>query len=232
VHNALRRSERIEQAPDITANRTYQPHYSTANDPRTLRTREALREALLRLLEQKPLDQITIRAIVANANISYVTFFRHHPTKESLLHDIAADQVRGLTDLILPALDARNTRAASTALCAYVDNRRRLWSTLLTGGAAAVLREEFLRIANEVAVSRSDPNNWFPPQLAVILNVSSTIEVLTWWLRQKEPLPIERVAEMHERAVIIPILEAAERGKAKVSGRREKRRPRRVTKKG
>ena len=86
-----------------------------ADDPRTVRTREALRNALLRLLERKPLEQITIREIVAQAKISYVTFFRHHPTKEALLHDIAAEQVRGLTELMLPALDARDTRAASTA---------------------------------------------------------------------------------------------------------------------
>jgi len=49
-------------------------------------------------------------------------------------------------------------------LCTYVDYRRKLWSTLLIGGAAAVLREEFLRIAAEVAATRADPDNWFPPE--------------------------------------------------------------------
>jgi AcrR family transcriptional regulator len=195
-----------------------------------VRTREALRNALLRLLERKPLEQVTIREIVAHAKLSYVTFFRHHPTKEALLHDIAAEQVRGLTELMLPALDARDTRAASTALCAYVDYRRKLWATLLTGGAATVLREELLRHASAVAASRSDPDNWFPPELAVMLNVSSTIEVLTWWLRQKRPLAIERMAEIHERVVIIPILDAADSGKAKATGKRRKRqRPRGLT---
>jgi AcrR family transcriptional regulator len=211
------------------ANRTYQPHYSTAEDPRTVRTREALRDALLRLLERKPLEQITIREIAAGANISYVTFFRHHPAKEALLRDIAEEQVRRLTYLILPAIDARDTRAASTALCVYVDYNRKLWSTLLTGGAATVMREAFLQHAAEVAASRSDPNSWIPPELAVSLNVSSTIEVLTWWLRQKRPLPIERVAEIHERVVIAPILEATEGSKSKVAGKRRQQRQRELT---
>jgi AcrR family transcriptional regulator len=211
------------------ANRTYQPHYSTADDPRTVRTREALRDALLRLLQQKALEQITIREIAASANISYVTFFRHHPTKEALLSDIADEQVRRLTYLILPAIDARDTRAASTALCVYVDYNRKLWSTLLTGGAAAVMRDAFLRHAADVAASRSDPNNWLPPELAVSLNVSSTIEVLTWWLRQKRPLPLERVAEIHERVVIVPILEAAESGKSKLTAKRRQQRLRELT---
>jgi hypothetical protein len=90
-----------------------------------------------------------------------------------------------------------------------------------------VLREEFLRHAAEVAASRSDPDNWFPPELAVMLNVSSTIEVLTWWLRQKRPLPIDRMAEIHERVVIVPILDAADSGKGIASGKRGRQRLRR-----
>jgi AcrR family transcriptional regulator len=206
------------------ANRTHQPHYSTAQDPRTVRTREALRDALLSLLERKPLEQITIRDIAAHAGISYVTFFRHHTTKEALLHDIVAEQVRRVADLMLPALDARDTRAASTALCIYIDQHRKLWSTLLTGGAAAALREAFLKIAAEVAVDRTDPDNLVPADLAVPLNVISTIEILTWWLRQKRPLPIERVTEIHERLVLAPIIELHKGGKRDVGVKRKKRR--------
>ena len=195
-------------------NRTYQPHYSNASDARTVRTREVFRDALLSLLKQKSLDEISIRDIAAEAGTSYVTFFRHHPTKEALLHDIAADQVRGLTDLMLPALDARDTLTACNALCAFVDDNRKLWNTLLTGGAAAVLREELLKMARDVSKSRADPNSWLPSELAINLNISSTIEVLTWWLKQKPPLPTERVAEILERAVIAPIIEASQFGQS------------------
>jgi AcrR family transcriptional regulator len=208
------------------ANRTYQPHYSTAADARTVRTREALREALLKLLRKKPLEQITIRDIAAAADISYVTFFRHHTTKEALLHDIAAEQVQQLAALMLPALEASDTLAASTALFVYVDSHRKLWSTLLTGGAAAVLREEFLKSANEVAEGRSDPNNWLPPELAVTLNVIATIEVLSWWLRQRRPMPISRVAQIHEQVVIRPIIEADKSGRWSVSAKRKQPRKR------
>lgn len=203
--------------------RTYQPHYSTVQDPRAVRTREALRTALLGLLEHKPLDQITIRDITAKAAISYVTFFRHHPTKEALLHEIAAEQVRRLIELMLPLLKASDTRAASVALCKYVDEHRRLWSTLLTGGAAGILREELLKLAGEVAATWSDPNSWLPPELAVAFNVSSTIELLTWWLRQKRPPPIERVAEIHARVIIAPTIEAGGRPRLGSKARKKRR---------
>jgi AcrR family transcriptional regulator len=190
------------------ASTIHRPHLSTAQDPRAIRTREALRAALLKLLEQKPLDQITIRDIAGTAGIGYVTFFRHHPTKEALLHEIAAEQVRQLIVLMLPALQARDVRTASVALCTHVNHHRKLWSTLLTGGAAAVLRETLLTMAGEVSAIRPNPKSWLPAELAITFNVTCTIELLTWWLRQKRPLTIERVAEIHERIIVTPTMEA------------------------
>jgi len=204
--------------------RTHRPHLSTAQDPRAVHTRQVLRRALLDLLEQKPLEQITIRDITAAAGIGYVTFFRHHPTREALLHDIAAEQVHRLIELTLPALEASDTRTASVAMCTYVAGHRKLWSTLLTGGAAAVLREELLKVAAEVTATRSNPKNWFPPELAVAFTVSCTIELLTWWLRQTRPVAIGRVAEIHARIIVTPTIEADRRWTQRLGMKRKKQR--------
>ena len=184
----------------------FQPHLSTAHDARAVRTREALRRALLELLETRPLEQITIRDIAAAAGIGYTTFFRHHPRKEALLQEIAADQVRRLVDLALPMLEMSEPRPASVALCRYVDDHRKLWSTLLTGGAAGALREEFLKVSTEVAASWPRTRSFQPPEIVIIVVVSSTIELLAWWLRQKKPLSVERIAEIHERLIIAPAM--------------------------
>jgi AcrR family transcriptional regulator len=188
------------------------PHLSTAQDARAVRTREALRRALLELLETKPLDQITIRDISATAGVGYTTFFRHHATKESLLNDLAAEQIQRLLDLALPVLDAGDTRTASLALCRHVDQHRALWSTLLTGGAAGALREEFLRICRKEAALRSKPGQWLPAEVPVILSISSTLELLAWWLRQKDPLSIEQLAEIFDRLIVSPAMHSEQTG--------------------
>ena len=182
----------------------HRPHLSTARDARAVRTRESLRRALLRLLDLKPLEQITFRDICEVADVGYTTFFRHHPTKESLLNDVAAEQIGRLVGLALSVLDTSDTRAASMALCTYVDENRKLWSTLLTGGAAGAMREEFLRLSMDIAATRAQPGAWPPPDIATILVVSSTIELLSWWLRDRKPLTIEQVAEILERVIITP----------------------------
>jgi len=169
-----------------------------------LRSRQALRRALLALLERKQLDQISIRDIVAEAGVGYATFFRHHASKEELLNEIAAEQVGSLMALTLPLLDPTDTRVSCLALARYVDKHRALWSGLLTGGAANTLRAEFIRLAQESA-AQVRSSEWIPVELGAVYGVTATIEILAWWLRRPagEYTP-EQVAEFIDRLVVAP----------------------------
>src|SRR5262249_8801184 len=150
---------------------------SEVTDVRMVRTREALRAALLTLLERMQLDQITVRDIVAEAGVGYATFFRHHASKEELLNEIAAGPVGQLMALTLPLLDPANTRVSCLAVCQYVDKHRVLWSALLTGGAAGALRTEFIRLAKEGAADKRT-SDWLPVELGTVYGVGATIEIL------------------------------------------------------
>ena len=188
----------------------YRADYSTATDARVHQTRAAIRKAFLHLLDQKPLDQITIREIAAAASIGYTTFFRHHPSKEDLLNEIAAAEIKHLIELAMPVLGPIDSREATLAMCRYVAEHRALWSTLLTGGAANVLREEFIRLSLQVAASWESTNEWLPAEVGVILVTSGTIELLAWWLKQKDPIPAEKLAIIFDRTVISPVINQQE----------------------
>lgn len=188
-------------------NKIYRPHFSTATDARVRRTRDALRAALLELLQDRPFEQITIRELAASAGIGYTTFFRHYPTTGDLLQEIAASEIRQLVDLQLAAFDAGDSRATSLALFQYVADHRTLWRALLTGGAASTLREEFIRLAGEVAEHRPHTTTWLPADAGGLLVASGTLELLTWWLSQAEPLSVNEMAVIYERAVLAPIFQ-------------------------
>ncbi len=160
------------------------PRASSRRDARALKSGAALRAALLHLLEAKPLEQITVREIAAEAGIHYATFFRHHPTREALLDEIAAEQIEALVALTLPVLDSANSLAAFTALCRYVDDHRALWTALLTGGAGGTMRGTLLGIARDLAPGRAPSDYWLPTDLATICAVSLIVETLAWWLAQ------------------------------------------------
>jgi len=176
-------------------------------DPRMKRTRAALCSALLSLLEEKPFDEISIRDIAERAKIGYATFFRHYESLRAVLHDLIADQIRQLIELAFPAIEVTNTRAAALAQCNFVDQHRRLWTALLTGGAAGIVREEFIRQGAQVK-TMSTRHAWLPLELANIYGVSATVEILAWWLQRGRRVSVEEIARILDRLVISPFIKA------------------------
>lgn len=192
---------------DTVSHKPDPPASSMSRDARALRSGQALREALLSLLERKPFDQITVRDICAQAGVHYATFFRHHPTKEALLDDIAKDQIRQLNVLTLAIRDAENYEAGFRALCAYVDEHRALWSTLLNGGAGAAMREEWLRQSRIVAAGEAPVTSWLPVELGTICAASLIAETMAWWLAQPEGrYGVDDVARILHRLLVASLI--------------------------
>jgi AcrR family transcriptional regulator/transposase-like protein len=173
-------------------------------DVRALRTRRALRRAMLSLLERRPFDQITVRDITAAAGIGYATFFRHHASKTDLLDEIAAEQAVSVMGMLMPALEGADFRSASLLLCQSVSQRRAVWTSLLTGGGAGALRREFVRLAqNHSQVRRSE---WLPVDLGALHGVNATMEILAWWLRNPERQKAEQIAQILDHLVVRPLM--------------------------
>ncbi|MDF0545388.1 helix-turn-helix domain containing protein [Sphingobium sp. H39-3-25] len=180
---------------------------STLTDARQVRTRRHLLEALLHLLETRPFEQVTIREVAREAEIGYATFFRHYASKEELLHDLAAGQIADLLNHALPVLFATDTRQSCVTLFEYVEERRALWSALLTGGAATMLKQEFTTQAKRIAESHPHKASWLPDELRVVFAVSATVEIMAWWLTQDPAFPLEKVAEVLDRLVVTPAMD-------------------------
>lgn len=172
------------------------------DDARAQRSIDALRSALLDLIEQKPFDQISIKDITETAGLSYPTFFRRFQSKEELLGHIATEEVRTLLQLGQSAMTRRDEPGSTNEMFAYLQAHRRLWTALLTGGAASIMREEFMRIAKEFAESRPRANPWIPIELAVPFVSSGVFEILAWWLRQPEDYPVGNVIKLFNALIV------------------------------
>jgi AcrR family transcriptional regulator len=173
---------------------------------KTSRTRTALLDGLLSLLEERPFEQILVKEITARAGVGYATFFRRYPDKEALLHDLAANEIRKLLAMTLPVFYTVDSLASTRALCAYVWEHRKLWKALLTGGAAATLKEEYLHQALKVVEETPIPKPWVPEDLAVTFSVTAIVEILAWWLKQADPPSVKEVAEVINSLTVVPVL--------------------------
>lgn len=173
---------------------------------RVTRTRVALTGALLSLLEEQSLEQITIRDITASAQVGYATFFRHYPDKEALLHDLAAGEISKLLAMTLPIFYTVDSESSTRALCAYVWEHRKLWTGLLTGGAAPTLKQEYLQQALQLLDMPGQSQSWLPGDLAVTYAVTAIVEILAWWLKASEPPAVQEMAEILNRLTVLPIM--------------------------
>lgn len=176
-------------------------------DARGLKTMTALHEALIDLIQDLPLERLTVDSIVLQAGVSRATFYRHYSTKEELVEEIGSVEIDRLLDMALPRFSRIDPLAGSLAVAQYVNGNRRLWSVLLTGGAEGVMRRRFAHLAQtRGALLDNDGDADLPLDLSAAWGMAGTIEILAWWLRQDDPVPVMQVAHYLERLTVRPAL--------------------------
>ncbi|MFK4873504.1 TetR/AcrR family transcriptional regulator [Novosphingobium sp. ZW T3_23] len=163
-----------------------------------------MRAAFLNLIAERPLDDISIKEICDAAGLSYPTFYRRFSGKDELLASIATEEVRQLLTFGFTALEAQDERGGNSAaaMCSYVADHRALWRTLLTGGAADAMRQEFMRRSRDIAESRPRSNPWLPVDLAVPFVTAGVFEILAWWMKQPDDYPTANVATLIEVLIL------------------------------
>lgn len=178
---------------------------TSRTDARSLRSKARLREALLHLIEDRPYDGISLREIAAEAGVSYPTLFNHYDGKNALFHDLARAEIGAL----LAAFRARRTSSdwrPGADICALILERRSLWRTLLTTGAADAMRAEFIRLGRSFISATTKLGHNFPFDVVSGLIASGMFEIIAWWLGQPAEHDTAEIADMLERLVLEPAL--------------------------
>ncbi|MEO7247796.1 MAG: TetR/AcrR family transcriptional regulator [Novosphingobium sp.] len=173
-------------------------------DARKVKSRKALGTALFALLEDKGLEEISVRELTARAGVGYATFFRHYTGLDDLLRDLSSDAVADFLALAMPLLFGNDRSTAALALCHYVEAHRKLWVTLLTRGGGAVLREQFAQEASRIAEREWTQHDKVPLELRVYFGVRGAVDIIAWWLLRRDDYSAKEVAGFLESMVIVP----------------------------
>ena len=75
-------------------NMTLQKEQKTREDPRVTRTRNLIRDALDRMLQEKPFSDISVQDIAEQATINRATFYAHFEDKYGLLENLVRTNYR------------------------------------------------------------------------------------------------------------------------------------------
>ena len=172
-------------------------------DRRIVRTRKALKDALIRLSLEGDYEKLTIRAVTAAAGISYVTFFRHYKSLDEVVEEIftaAAD------DMVQIAMDEETLYDITRALWKFVDDNLPLFRMYVNLPQDHRAREIVDRELEKLMRSSYEKRDASPVPLTVSMThiIESSYQLLVEYLERTEEYRPEQMAAMQEDLVIRP----------------------------
>lgn len=94
----------------------------TKVDPRVLRTRQLLKNALIELLEEMELDKITVNRIATRATINRVTFYLHYRDIQDMLEKMAGEMVEEIELAMSKTIEEKRTGSDDVILLGLLEH--------------------------------------------------------------------------------------------------------------
>jgi AcrR family transcriptional regulator len=171
-------------------------------DRRARRSRAALEAALLELIAERDLAQITISDVTKAADVNRSTFYLHYAD----MHDLAAsacttmfDELIAATPVVMPAdtlTQHRRGREALAGVLAHIGERAHLYRALICDdGSARVINHLHRRLSIAIHVNLTEPDTenhandptQLPDDPAAALLAGALLGLAIDWLRRGCP---------------------------------------------
>jgi AcrR family transcriptional regulator len=181
-----------------------------AVDRRVRRTRDALGDALVGLMHERPFEEITVQALLDRAQVSRSTFYEHFLDKEDLL----LGDVEDFWELMSTLLERRGDEAARLApvkeLFAHVRDAQGFLAALKASGKLSEVLElgqGHLARSIEARLVARDPR-WVrsSPETAAAASAlaGALLSLLTWWIDRGMAASPEEMDALFHRVVRPP----------------------------
>lgn len=171
-------------------------------DPRIVRSRHMLMEALAKRLTQKNFDDISIQEIADEATLNRATFYLHYPDKNALLQAMAAERFGKLIarrGLSFTDCDGA-LRAIALGVCDYLADTAgcpgQLAKMPLEGSIIPVVEDMFRKGAAEHAMAPG-----VNPELLATTAAWAIFGAARQWYQTPDRIPAEEMATKIELMV-------------------------------
>jgi AcrR family transcriptional regulator len=175
-------------------------------DPRILRSRRMLMEALSRLLKKKELEEISVQDIADEATLNRATFYLHYPDKNALLQAMTESRFRDLIERRgITFTDCNGAlRAIALGVCDYLAESTgcptQLARLSLEGSIIPVVESMFKEgLAHHGTAPGADP------ALLATTAAWAVFGAARQWFQMPNGIPAEEMAARIE-AMISPVL--------------------------
>ncbi len=180
-------------------------------DPRVIRTRHMLRDAVVALILEKGYDAITIQDITDRAGLRRATFYLHYKDKEELMLSILGETFDALVcemdKLRVQMLSPEAELAMHRIVFRHAQENADLYRSILSGhGAPTITRyiREYLEknFLKEFKERHPGVEPALPIDVLAAYSATLKLNMVTWWLEQGMPYSAEEMATMCARLTI------------------------------
>ncbi len=157
-------------------------------DARVRRTRDALGDALVALIQEKPFDTITVQDVLDRAGVGRSTFYLHYSNKDDLLMSDADEFFERFSMTLSVHEDVSDRVAPVREFFAHVAEMRRFFDALIKSGKAQenleLARGHFARgIERRLAeLPRGRGISARERPAIAFAHAGAMLSLLTWWL--------------------------------------------------
>ena len=176
-------------------------------DARVRRTRDALGDALIALMQEKPFDTITVQDVLDRAHVSRSTFYTHYSDKDDLLMSDAEEFFEALSMGLSAHGDKSDRVFPVREFFTHLAEVQPFFKALVKSGKfqenMELARGHFARGIErrlaELPRGRSIPAKDLPA--IAFTHAGALLSLLTWWLDRGMREPPEEMDRLFHRLV-------------------------------
>jgi len=188
-------------------------------DPRVVRTRQMLRDALIASILEKGYDATSIQDITHRAGLRRATFYLHYADKDKLMFSLIRDMLDDLMGQIEQqaphSMNAASQGTEDLLTFLHVQQHADLYRAVLRGqGAVEITRavRDYLAGRIRETCTQKHPDMDLSMPLEVLANYLAAVKLnmVIWWLDSGMPYSPQDMAAMCSRLTLYgaaPVLE-------------------------
>lgn len=171
-------------------------------DRRVKYTRMVLKESLMKLLNEKPINTITVKELCALADVNRSTFYSHYSDQYDLLSKIEEEIIHDMNDTLMSYNVTQNEDALVMIekIVEYIAANSDSCRILLSENGDPSFRNRLMMIAHDYTMKTSMNQNMIideeMTEYASWFAVSGSIHVLESWLKNGMNKSPKQMAEM------------------------------------
>lgn len=164
---------------------------------RTQMTKLLLRTALIELMQEKPITQITIRALCEKADLNRTTFYLHYTDQMALLEDAERQVMEQTVEHMKHIHTDRRTTKLVLAFLEYVKKNDLMFRTLLCRDDSESFRRRFVEelrhlIGSELPMYGDDTRT----QYVLSFLMYGSLYVIIHWIESGYKESTEQIAQL------------------------------------